>query len=154
MSSSILLLASPSPVTLNIPLVSVSTRRSWPSIQQMTYLHLMHEYMPSDKVPSGVPTLDISSCCHFPSPPPPSLGSTLPLSRTVMVFGSDSGPGPAGNPGGAASASENHQQQTAMPFLGGCKPTPRSIHTISMQHSKVATTTAVVVAGSQGQVGR
>jgi hypothetical protein len=55
-----------------------------------------------------------------------------------MMFGSD---GPPEHPGAAAaSASEDRQQQTPVPFSGGRKPTPRSVRIVSMQDSNAATT--------------
>src|SRR6266446_1813585 len=71
-------------------------------------------------------------------PPPPAPGSTLHSLSTAMMFGSD---GPADQPGGPASASEDRQQQTPVPFSGGRKPTPRSVRIVSMQDSKAASAT-------------
>jgi hypothetical protein len=62
------------------------------------------------------------------------------------MFGSDGGAGAAENPGGAASASEDRQQQTSVPFLGERKLTSRSVRIVSMQDSN-ATTTATGVDG-------
>jgi hypothetical protein len=57
-----------------------------------------------------------------------------------MMFGSDGGAGPAEHPGGAASASEDCQQQMPVPFSGGRKPTLRFVRIVSMQDSNAATT--------------
>ncbi len=56
-----------------------------------------------------------------------------------MIFGSGSGAGPAEHPGGAASASEDHQQRTSVPFSRGRKPTTRSVRIVSLQYSDAAT---------------
>lgn len=63
---------------------------------------------------------------------PPTPGSSLHSLGTVMVFSSDSRAGPADHPGWA-SASEDRQQQTPLPFLGGCEPAPCSARIIGMQ---------------------
>ncbi len=51
-----------------------------------------------------------------------------------MMFGSGSGAGPAEHPGGAASASEDRQQQTPVPFSGGRRPTTCSVRIVSLQY--------------------
>ena len=60
--------------------------------------------------------------------------------------------------GGPASASDDRQQQTPAPFLGGRKPTPRSVRIVSMQDSNAATSAVLlvllVVGRIKGQIGR
>jgi hypothetical protein len=61
------------------------------------------------------------------------------------MFGSDGPaehhPGGSRGPGQAGGASEGdrRQQPTPVPFSGGRKPTPRSMHIVSMQDSNAAT---------------
>ena len=70
------------------------------------------------------------------------------------MLGSDGGAGAAEQLGGAASASEDCQQQRpVVPSSGGCKPTPHSIRIVSMQYSNTATTTTCGGAGGYQELG-
>jgi len=80
-------------------------------------------------------------------PPPPVPSSTLHSLSTHMMFGSDAadpidtfpGAGAAGTTTARGSRASGECQQMPLPFLGGRKPTPRSVHIISMQDSNAAT---------------
>jgi hypothetical protein len=67
-----------------------------------------------------------------------------------MMFGSDGGAGPVEHPGGAASASEDRQQQTPVPFSERCKPIQCSVRIVSMQDSNAATAATCASAGGAG----
>src|SRR5712671_2784161 len=79
-------------------------------------------------------------------PPPPAPGSTLHSLSTHMMFGSDAadpvdtfpGAGAAGMTTAGGSRASGERQQTPLPFLGGRKPTPRSVRIVSMQDSNAA----------------
>jgi hypothetical protein len=86
-------------------------------------------------------------------PPPPAPGSTLHSLSTTHVFsgGGASTGDPAFDlaPGGSSSA-----QTPTLAFVGGRKPTPRSVRIVSMQDSSVAGTGTGAPSGLGGSGGR
>jgi hypothetical protein len=110
----------------------------------------------ADIAPSQQSPVSSSSSEGYPSwlpkrPPPPAPGSTLHSLSTAMIF-DGGGAGPV-DYAGTASASEDRQQQTPVPFSGGRKPTPRSVRIVSMQDSNAAAATATTGPGGAGGAG-
>jgi hypothetical protein len=68
--------------------------------------------------------------------PPAAPGSMVHSLSTAMASSSGGGAGPADHPGGA-SAKEDRQQQTPLPFSGVCKPAPWYAHRSHRQHAGV-----------------
>jgi hypothetical protein len=75
-------------------------------------------------------------------PPPPAPGSTLHSLSTTHIFAGSSGavdPAPTAATTDLGPATSSSAAQTStIPFIGGRKPTPRSVRIVSMQDSSVA----------------
>ncbi|KAI9439198.1 hypothetical protein H4582DRAFT_2119755 [Lactarius indigo] len=104
-------------------------------------------------IPS-TPTASIPGSEGYPSwlpkrPPPPAPGSTL---HSLVMFGPDAGPAtdiPTGSPHGSEHVQVTTPQPPPAPFIGGRRPTPRSVRIVSMQDSAAA-----AASGSAGMVSR
>ncbi|KAI0251640.1 hypothetical protein BJV78DRAFT_1282308 [Lactifluus subvellereus] len=78
-------------------------------------------------------------------PPPPAPGSTLHSISTANMFSPDVG-APATDVGAASSSAA----QTPVPFIGGRKPTPRSVRIVSLQDSNAVAGGSGLGVGSSG----
>lgn len=104
-------------------------------------------------IPS-TPTASIPGSEGYPSwlpkrPPPPAPGSTL---HSLVMFGPEAGPAtdiPTGSPRDSEHVQVTTPQPPPAPFVGGRKPTPRSVRIVSMQDSAGA-----AASGSAGMVSR
>ncbi|KAH9172425.1 hypothetical protein EDB89DRAFT_2242881 [Lactarius sanguifluus] len=103
-------------------------------------------------IPS-TPTASIPGSEGYPSwlpkrPPPPAPGSTL---HSLVMFGPEAGPAtdiPTGSPRDSEHVQVTTPQPPPVPFVGGRRPTPRSVRIVSMQDAGAA------ASGSAGMVSR